>query len=338
MESINNIMNEAFKSLEDFHDAPSIVLPKSKCKAFKEPAVKEAKEYSLDSESEAKEAKKAIAKASKKESNEEKIVDVDASTVDQLKDSYLGNAILQCPVCRTLIYKKPDALLKDEAQKGADADEVLYNVGEECPHCGSADGFNLVGQVANMDVKAEKAPSTTGIENPDSGIDGNADSGAEEPKDEDKESDETESSDNGGFLRTKPSNQEDEALSNVSELDDERINSLVEQFLDATYSNVKSFKTITGSVSGKTLIVEGVIVFKSGKSKATRFVFSGAERTGGGHCRLHGINEMFSEKPKSFGLLGKVEGKSFLGESLFYDYAVGDKKVKGRTFFRNRKS
>ena len=91
------------------------------------------------------------------EESTEQIVDVDADTVDKLKDSYIGNTILQCPVCRTLIYKKPDAIAKDEETE-------LYNVGEICPHCGSEDGYELVGQVAPVDIPVEEPEQTTGTE------------------------------------------------------------------------------------------------------------------------------------------------------------------------------
>lgn len=92
----------------------------------------------------------------KKSDNEpiEKVVDVNAEIKDDLKPTYVGNVILQCPVCKTMIYKEPDELVKD---KNPDAEgNAIYNVETECPHCGSKDGFELVGQVASLDVEEPK--------------------------------------------------------------------------------------------------------------------------------------------------------------------------------------
>ena len=85
------------------------------------------------------------------EENIEKVVDVSAEVKDDLKPTYVGNAILQCPACKTMIYKDVDELEKAE---NPDADgDALYNVETECPHCGAKDGFELIGQVAALDVE-----------------------------------------------------------------------------------------------------------------------------------------------------------------------------------------
>lgn len=85
----------------------------------------------------------------------EQVVDVDAETVEELKDSYVGNVLLRCPVCKTPLFKKPELLEKDP-------DSDIYNVGETCPHCGSKDGFELVGQIATLDIPQEEPAPTTG--------------------------------------------------------------------------------------------------------------------------------------------------------------------------------
>ena len=69
------------------------------------------------------------------------IIDVDAETEDDLEDSYEGQAILDCPVCHSKIFKKIDLVKIDD-------EEELANVGEECPYCFSTGGFKVIGQVA----------------------------------------------------------------------------------------------------------------------------------------------------------------------------------------------
>ena len=69
------------------------------------------------------------------------IIDPEAETFDDVKESYIGKIILNCGVCQSKFYKdKEDIVIDEETQ--------LVNVGEECPYCTSADGFEIVGQVA----------------------------------------------------------------------------------------------------------------------------------------------------------------------------------------------
>ena len=69
------------------------------------------------------------------------IIDPEAETFDDVKESYIGKIILNCGVCQSKFYKdKEDIVIDEETQ--------LANAGEECPYCTSADGFEIVGQVA----------------------------------------------------------------------------------------------------------------------------------------------------------------------------------------------
>lgn len=314
----NEILSEAFKALEDVTDVPPLMPKKAK------PA-NEGKTFDLGNAKDVEDAKKALAKSKKRGDTEEKIVDVDANTIDQLKDSYIGNAILQCPVCRTLVYKKPDDLRKaDDTPEGTPQDDVLYNVGEDCPHCGSDAGFNLVGQVADADVPEQPEEQTTGEQEPK----------PEEGSESEPEEAKPEGEPSGEPARRTSGTVEDDGFSGVESLDDERLDSLVEQFLESTYSNVKSYRTVSGGISPERLVVEGVVEFNSGKKRNTKFEFFSPASTKGGRVRLVGSNPMFSPKAKAFGLLGKVEGGSFLGESFFYDYSAKGHKVRGRTCYK----
>ena len=74
------------------------------------------------------------------------VVDMDAETVDDLKDSYVGKVILDCCVCHSKQYKDvEDVVIEDE----------FANVGEECPFCYTADGFKVIGQVAPFGEEPE---------------------------------------------------------------------------------------------------------------------------------------------------------------------------------------
>ena len=69
------------------------------------------------------------------------VMDLDAETEDDFSDSYVGKVILDCAVCHSKLYKSKDEIELNEEQ-------VLANVGEECPYCYSNEGFKIVGEVA----------------------------------------------------------------------------------------------------------------------------------------------------------------------------------------------
>jgi len=71
----------------------------------------------------------------------EDIIDPLAQTEEELKDSYLGKAILDCEVCHSKLYKDPEEVVIDEEVQ-------LANLEEACPYCQSNEGFKVIGQVA----------------------------------------------------------------------------------------------------------------------------------------------------------------------------------------------
>ena len=85
----------------------------------------------------------------------ETVIDPVAQTEEELQDSYIGKAILDCIICQSKIYKDPEEVIISE-------DGSLANVGEICPYCQSSDGYKVIGQVAEYcphcddeDVKVE---------------------------------------------------------------------------------------------------------------------------------------------------------------------------------------
>ena len=69
------------------------------------------------------------------------VIDPEATTEEEVKDSYIGDVILDCCVCHSKLYKSPDEVHIDE-------EEGLVNVDEECPFCYSTDGYTIIGEVA----------------------------------------------------------------------------------------------------------------------------------------------------------------------------------------------
>ena len=77
----------------------------------------------------------------------EQIVDINAENENELQDSYVGDIIIECPTCKTKMYTKEE-LIKFNDETEIEDEYTYVNVGEECPHCGATDGFNIIGKVA----------------------------------------------------------------------------------------------------------------------------------------------------------------------------------------------
>jgi len=275
----------------------------------------DAMKANLDDEKEVGEAKEILTKEHDEEV--EQIVDVDANTVAELKDSYVGNVILQCPVCRTLLYKKPDAIEKAE-------DSDIYNVGEACLHCGSEDGYGLVGQVAELSVKPEvEDDSTTGKE---------TDSPDVEP---DKEGTESEDEVGVEVEETEKVGEPvvEESLAKpaeADEFDDASFNALVTDFLTETYNNVTGFTANEVTKEGSDITVSGSIAYASGKERSTEFKLK--ESVEGGSISWEGSNPTFAGGSFRFDVVS--EGNVAKAKALSYEIeakSVNESyKVKGR--------
>lgn len=395
------------------------------------------------------------------------IIDIEAETEDELKDSYIGNVILECAVCKTKIYKDPKDVVVDE-------EEGLANMDEECPYCFNTSGYKVIGQVApysEVDAKSTEEDTDVTVDGDEVEVEeedkekveeGLLDSPAEKiskgiksvasnlgltdelqtDEDEDEEiltedlasfvkwlgahknqlnavknsasgilnivhkalKDDsfkdnekvqklvakwdtikdsakllaeifkvadnktvTESFDNvsidlddaeisiksktpandfGGESKDeviKPISDELEAeISNntaeddeedteeveepIEDFDEEEFDRLGESYLKKVYENVNSFKTTSVKENHNNLIVEGMIKFKSGSSKPTRFVFTPDTITSKGAVRFLGENlsivDTRTRKTKPFTLTGSLNKGKFIAESLNYNYAI----------------
>lgn len=77
------------------------------------------------------------------------IIDDEAINADDLKDNYIGDIIVDCEVCHTKFYKKPDEIEIDN-------ETGLVNIDEECPYCYSTEGYTIIGEVAPYEETDKK--------------------------------------------------------------------------------------------------------------------------------------------------------------------------------------
>lgn len=311
----NGFKAESLKQIEadypvirDYETYQSMIRESVETEPSKEP-LKESEFVNVNDKEEIAKGKEVLEKGKEDDKEEEQIVDVDAQTIGELKDSYIGNVILQCPICRTLFYKKPDALEKSD-------EEDVYNKEEECPHCGAKEGYFLVGQVASLEVGEVEKEETTGTD-------------VSKMTDEDAPE-----------VETKEETEEEEVT--FESLDEARFNRLVNKYVKDIYENVEKYESTNGFIddTNNKLVVEGVITYKSGKTANTKFVFECISMNKNKQVKFRGLNETFTKAKKPFTLVGKVRNNTLKCESLNYNYNVKVneelKKVKGKVHILNK--
>lgn len=90
------------------------------------------------------------------------VIDPEAETEDDLKQSYVGKIICDCNVCHShIFFNKEDIVISD--------DGVTVNEDDECPYCMSADGYTIIGEIKpwspELENEIEEEPSDDELAN-----------------------------------------------------------------------------------------------------------------------------------------------------------------------------
>lgn len=111
---------------------------------------------------------------------------------------------------------------------------------------------------------------------------------------------------------------------------DEAFDAHITEYLKEVYSNIESYTSTNCSMTGKKLIVEGMIKFQSGRKKATKFTFDSSRRLNNSLI-FRGMNEGLTSEKSAFRLACKTENKKLITESFSYKYSIDGSAVKGNT-------
>ena len=172
--------------------------------------------------------------------------------------------------------------------------------------------------------EAEVSTEDTSIEEPaaeESSEPSNEEPANEEPSNEDSEA-ESEDETFGESLEREQENDFDD-------VDEEKLDYLSETNLKSVYDNISSYKTENISCTPTQMIVEGVITFKSGASKRTGFIFEAKDMNARGQVRFIGTNKHLTESKTAFTLVGAIDNKKLISESLKYHYSVNEHPIRG---------
>ncbi len=273
------------------------------------------------------------------------IIDPEAETEEDVKENYEGNVILECPACKSKLYKEPEEIVVDEETE-------TCNIGEECPYCYTSKGFKILGQVAPFSVKdievtAEKTDEEDGEEvketekeedeeelkesfnNASIQLDNNKITiesteekvdGAEmiEPLSADLKSDLSIGEDG----EVEPSEEllgdedfEEEDV-DIDDFDEESFDEMAESYLKENFSDIRSYKTRTVKEKNNKLIAEGVIRFNDGTRKTTKFNLTPNTIYGKNNLKFICENVNLPKRNRKFMIEGRYRkfGKKFITE------------------------
>ena len=118
-----------------------------------------------------------------------------------------------------------------------------------------------------------------------------------------------------------------EPTDTYDDVDESLFENLVNKYCISVYENVKDFKLSNCKSEKGNLILEGLLTYKNGKTKETKFLFEKSSQKEN-KLQYKGINETFAKNKKAFTLNCTVENKKLLSESLNFDYKV---KVDGNS-------
>lgn len=68
-----------------------------------------------------------------------RVIDSEATDVEELQDSYIGKVIINCNVCHSHIFKDKEDIVIDEDNN--------VNAEDNCPYCNECEGFKIVGEI-----------------------------------------------------------------------------------------------------------------------------------------------------------------------------------------------
>ena len=213
------------------------------------------------------------------------VVDPSVESMDDEFAPHVGDAILQCPSCKTTFFLDSDKLEKDE-------ESDKYNLEMPCPHCGAKGGFDYLFQAADKDsLDAEKESSEE-----------------EEQKAEPED-------------KLEPVEDDLVDVDDVNEIKEESFEKLVNPYLTKLYENVKGFKVTNVSMPHHNqIIVEGNLQSFSGKEKLVEFVLNATKKQNG-KVILEGFNtKLTGDSKNAYTLTANMTDNSLIFESFNYKY------------------
>lgn len=84
------------------------------------------------------------------------VIDPEATSEEELQNSYVGKVIINCNVCHSHIFKDKLDIVIDENN--------AVNAEDNCPYCNEAEGFTIIGEITPFNN--DESTNTSDAENP----------------------------------------------------------------------------------------------------------------------------------------------------------------------------
>ena len=248
--------------------------------AFTKLNMLESKDFNLMDEAEKDAMKEFLEDADDTEGFDEiDVIDPNADSEFELEDSYLGKVLVECPVCKSPIFRTAEEM---EENKGKE---------ETCPYCQSVVIMDIIGKIVSLDEEpaAEEAPAadapaaedapieeckmTEDLENVTIETENEVINVTSEEKNECPECEDAEKAeviaplDGEQFVPEEEEADDDE----IDEFDEESFDKVAESFFRENYKNVKSYKTTKAYDRKNHIVAEGIVTLKNGQKKLTEF-------------------------------------------------------------------
>ena len=219
------------------------------------------------------------------------VVDPSVESLDDVFEPHAGDAILQCPECKTTFFLSSNKLEKD-------TDSDRYNIEMPCPHCGAKGGFDYLYQAADKDNGKEVEEK-------------------EEVSEKEIKEPETETTED----KLEPVEDDLVDVDDVDEIKEESFEKLINPYLTKLYENVNGFKVTNISMPyHNQIVIEGNLQGSNGKEKLVEFVFNATKKQNG-KVILEGFNtKLTDDSKKAYTLTANIDGNKLTFESLNYNY------------------
>lgn len=121
---------------------------------------------------------------------------------------------------------------------------------------------------------------------------------------------------------------EEDLKSKLSDIDETSFNKQITESLTAVYKNVKDFTMTDCSLDNKTLVIEGVITFNSGKTRNTNYIFEAKTTYPTNKLEFIGTNkDLF--KNGNIKVSCDILSETLYASNLAYKYNIGEQLVEG---------
>lgn len=189
---------------------------------------------------------------------------------------------------------------------------------DKCPECEQDEVIAPVSDELEQEIinnNAEEEPETEEV---------SEESETEAAEDDAEEADEVDIDFTDSTEDDEKNEEEDDDMQDIEidEIQEESFNIIGNKLLQNIYENVDRFEMTKASTSSNQLKLEGLITFKSGKTKPTQFIFEAKDISKTGRLRFLGENAHISSAKKPFMITGYLKDNKYIVESLNYNFSA----------------